>query len=192
MERTQGDVHPKYHFVLKNGQKVKNLHELHSSMKDMDDITFNHHVNDFKNDFHNWVRDIHKDGELANSLLASKTKKEMADVLKRRVKELGNIKNEVKAIETKTEDKPVKKIKKKKTVKKKAAKEAEKGVEKDSPKEEPKKVMLDARAPNFKDEVVKSYKEVVTHPALMRFTVGDFALGLLIGALAGIIISRII
>ncbi len=200
-----GDVHPKYHFVTLKGEKIKNLVDLYNSVKTMDDITFNHHVNDFKNDFHNWVRDIHQDNELANALLASKNKKEMAEVLQKRVVELGNIKKEVKAIEEanagKKEKPEAPKVKPKKEKKARAKKEMVKEAEpkkEEIPEITAEPVESAAIAPEPVEEIVHQVENIVSvpnvaeSPFLMRLTAGDFALGLLIGALAGIIISHII
>lgn len=182
MEGAAGDVPSRHHFIVKNGTRIKNLRELYSSLQSMDDITFNHHVNDFKNDFHNWVRDIHKDNELASELLAAKTKEEMAETLKRRIEELGNIRKEVKKAEAKSEKvekQPAKKRRKPKPAKKTANAQTKKV----QPKEED--VSPEAVIPTApKIEISPSHK--------LRLTAGDFMLGLLIGAIAGLIIARFV
>jgi len=42
--------------LLKDGRLIKNLVELTQMLTDMDDETFNHHVNDAKNDFYEWIK----------------------------------------------------------------------------------------------------------------------------------------
>lgn len=174
-----GDVHPDYHFVAKNGAKIRNLKELHDTVKGMDNITFNHHVNDFNNDFHNWVRDVHNDKELASELLAAKTKKETVAALKRRLDGIrGDIKEpkpaEASAEVVKKEEKSTKKNAKKK---RKAAKT---------------KVEVIPKRPVTQDIPTKD--ETPDHHPMHRTkrAIGDFALGLVIGGIAGMIISKFI
>jgi hypothetical protein len=164
-----GDVHPTHYFVAKDGTKIKNLRELYNSLQSMDDITFNHHVNDFKNDFHNWVRDIHKDNDLASNLLAAKSKKEMVEHLKERIGELQSIRKEVKAVEAKSNIS--KKIKPKKQEKKE--------------KKNTKRIIHHAPA------------ETIEEPAKPNAyfppkTINEFLLGLLIGVIAALIVARFV
>ncbi|MBW2984414.1 hypothetical protein KY361_04820 [Candidatus Woesearchaeota archaeon] len=196
MERALlGDVHPNHHFIAKNGARIRNIRELYNSVKGMDDITFNHHVNDFKNDFHNWVRDIHKDNELAKSLLEARTKKEMAELLKARIEELERVRKEVKAIEAKPAKKaPARKARKRKTAK------AEKTPAQPEPEEEGadsgEEIKEEETAPDVDiieaPEIVDEGKTLLERQVFRNITVGDFALGLIIGAIAGLVLSRII
>jgi hypothetical protein len=167
-----GDVHPNHYFVARDGTKIKNLVDLYNSLQSMDDITFNHHVNDFKNDFHNWVRDIHKDDELASNLLASKSKKEMIEHLKGRVAELQSIRKEVKAVEAKSN-----------IAKKKPQQRKEKKKKKEQKKEVTSNIYQHAEAP---EEEAKP--EVYSPPK----TIHDFLLGLLIGVIAALIVARFV
>ncbi|MBW2980608.1 hypothetical protein KY360_04280 [Candidatus Woesearchaeota archaeon] len=182
MQGAVGDVPSRHHFIVKNGTRIKNLRELYTSLKSMDNITFNHHVNDFKNDFHNWVRDIHKDNRLASDLLAAKNRKEMVEHLKKRVEELQDVKEEVKAAETKIVKKDPRK---KNRRKRKIAAEAQ-------TKEMLPKTNILPERPIAKPVETAIQNTLVQHPSLMKLTVGDFMLGLLIGAIAGLIIARII
>ena len=245
MERTLlGDVHPDHHFIARNGARIKNILELYNSIKDMDDISFNHHVNDFKNDFHNWVRDMHKDNELAKALLEASTQKEMVDVLKAKVGDLQTAKPEIKAVvkeevvkkpevakepivkkivkkavKTIKAVKPVNIIKKKtkvvkapKEIKEKIKPEKIKIVEEAKPKEtkpelkeetvsEPKGELLseveevDKTIPEIgimEAENIIEQERYYERPRLLRLTPGDFALGLIIGTIAGLIIANLI
>ena len=185
MEGTLGDVHPNHHFIAKNGARIRNIRELYNSIKGMDDITFNHHVNDFKNDFHNWVRDIHKDNELAKSLLEAKSKKEMAELLKARIEELGKVRKEVKAIEAQN----VKKAPTKKAGKRNTSKAVKAPAQKQEPEEE--ETVPDVEITEA-PEMVDEGKTLLERQVFRNMTVGDFALGLVIGAIAGLILSKII
>lgn len=75
-------------FWANNGAVIKNLYELHNSLETMDEATFNHHVNEGRNDFYNWVRDVIHDKKLANRLAKLKTRAEIAKSVKERVNEL--------------------------------------------------------------------------------------------------------
>ena len=75
-------------FVLKDGRVLKDLVELAHAHEHMSDDVFNHHVNNYKNDFRNWVRDVFSQKELAAELEKAKTRSELQlAVLKHIVKE---------------------------------------------------------------------------------------------------------
>lgn len=82
-----GDVKPEHYFITKKGKTLKNLEELHNHMAVIEEDEFRHHVNDKKNDFHNWVRDVHKDKILATNLLKAKTRVQTAMHIKNRIQE---------------------------------------------------------------------------------------------------------
>ncbi len=87
-ERILADVVPEHEFRLSDGKSIKNLKELYSAIQGIDDSTFVHHVNGERNDFGNWVKDIHKDYALANSLFSSKSKDECVKAVSSRIYEL--------------------------------------------------------------------------------------------------------
>ncbi len=75
-------------FVLKDGRVLKDLIELAHALEYMSDDVFNHHVNNSKNDFRNWVRDVFSQKELAAELEKAKTRSDLQlAVLKHIVKE---------------------------------------------------------------------------------------------------------
>ena len=82
------DVKEDHHFNLLSGKTLKNLHELHDELEVMEDNVYGHHVSANNNDFHNWVRDIHQDAELANTLKKVKHRKEALLAVKNRIKEV--------------------------------------------------------------------------------------------------------
>lgn len=85
---------PKEHnFKLKNGRQIKNLHGLSKHLDSMDDDTFNHHVNEEKNDFRSWIYDIVNDVHLADKVSKAKDRKGMAKAVKKRVTRLQKEKN---------------------------------------------------------------------------------------------------
>ncbi len=72
-------IPPEHYFNLANGQVLKDLTELKNALKTMDENTFSHHVNENRNDFANWVKDVIKDENLAEQISHARTKE---DILK--------------------------------------------------------------------------------------------------------------
>jgi hypothetical protein len=68
-------VKPEKSFVLVDGKKIGSLPELAIELDTMSDDVFYHHVNEMKNDFANWVRDVFMEPSLAEELIATKDKK---------------------------------------------------------------------------------------------------------------------
>ncbi|RJQ17167.1 hypothetical protein C4573_03885 [Candidatus Woesearchaeota archaeon] len=64
-----------YWFILSSGKEIKNLKELAEDLGDMEDFVFSHHVNDHRNDFSNWIKDVFRDFELAEKIAHCKEKK---------------------------------------------------------------------------------------------------------------------
>ena len=61
-------------FHLKDGRKLSSLLELTEAFESMAEDTFRHHVNDAKNDFSSWTKDVFKDEELAKDIQDIKDK----------------------------------------------------------------------------------------------------------------------
>ena len=72
-ERILADASPEQCFWVNNGPIIKNLSEMTNALACMKDEIFSHHVNEEKNDFGNWVRDVLKDEELANDIAKVKS-----------------------------------------------------------------------------------------------------------------------
>ncbi len=87
------DVPDEHSFKLKSGKQVKNLYELALDLAGMDDETFQHHVNDEKNDFRSWILEIVNDEHLADKLSKVKDRKKMAKLVDKRVLQLEQEKN---------------------------------------------------------------------------------------------------
>jgi hypothetical protein len=73
-KRFLADVNPEHYFRVANGTVIKGIMELDSSLEGMGNETFEYHVNDYRNDFSTWVRDVIRDEKLANELLVVKDK----------------------------------------------------------------------------------------------------------------------
>jgi hypothetical protein len=68
------DADPKHYFYLCDGTVVKNVLELSKCIEKMRDEVFSYHVNDVKNDFSNWIRDVYNDDKLAKRMLETTDK----------------------------------------------------------------------------------------------------------------------
>ncbi|MFH1063733.1 MAG: hypothetical protein V1729_01490 [Candidatus Woesearchaeota archaeon] len=75
---TDKEITPERAFILNNGEQIKNIQGLYQKLQGMDQTVFAHHANEERNDFGNWVKDVHKDYRLANSLFSAKTREECA------------------------------------------------------------------------------------------------------------------
>lgn len=78
-------VNPENYFVLNSGGVLKDIKELALALDHISDDDFRHHVNDMRNDFSNWVRDIFQDAELADELMKTKDKKDTQIIILKRV-----------------------------------------------------------------------------------------------------------
>lgn len=74
---------PEHYFILITGIPLKNLKELALSFETMNDWVFNHHVNDSRNDFSNWIKDIIGEEELAEEIRNIKDMRSMEIVILR-------------------------------------------------------------------------------------------------------------
>ncbi len=76
-------------FWVNNGPILRNLKDLRDALLTMSKETFRYHVNEEKNDFAVWVREVLKDTALANKLAKVKTLKTAAKTVEKRLKEYG-------------------------------------------------------------------------------------------------------
>ena len=82
------DVASEQCFWINNGPILKNLEELANVLPEISDDTFQHHVNNEKNDFSNWIKDVVGDQQLANDLLSSKSKYSALNKIRNRLNSL--------------------------------------------------------------------------------------------------------
>jgi len=80
------DVPERYAFLLKDGKKLLSIEDLAKALRKMEHDVFHHHVTPDRHDFHNWVRDIILDLELAEKILNAKTKDDALKVVEERIK----------------------------------------------------------------------------------------------------------
>lgn len=72
MHRVDGDLT----FKLASGQEISNLFEFAEHLDTMGDDTFNHHANQERNDFSNWIREVFKLEELADTMQQAQSRAE--------------------------------------------------------------------------------------------------------------------
>ncbi len=68
-------------FHFRDGKKAHNLMDLRNVIEKMPLDEFNHHVDEFNNDFANWVEFVYKNPELANDLRKVTTRREILEIL---------------------------------------------------------------------------------------------------------------
>ncbi|MEK6947787.1 MAG: hypothetical protein AABX19_00935 [Nanoarchaeota archaeon] len=73
--------------LLANNRTVSSIKGLYILLQKLDDKIFYAHVNEEKNDFYNWVRDVYQDKKLADDLLWCTNKESMIFCLKSRLEE---------------------------------------------------------------------------------------------------------
>ena len=61
-------------FVLSNGQVIGSLKELALELDNLGDDVFYYHVDEERNDFSNWLKDVLKEMELAENLMDAREK----------------------------------------------------------------------------------------------------------------------
>ncbi len=84
-------------FWLCDGRVLKNSVELADALETMNGDVYSYHVNNEKNDFFNWVRDVIADKKLAILLQKAKTKEIAAKEVRDRITKLSS----QKAVKTK-------------------------------------------------------------------------------------------
>jgi hypothetical protein len=80
----ESKVTPELQFRVHGGSTISSIAELQKALIHMDDTAFAHHVNENKNDFASWIKDVFKDEALANQAAKRKTKLSIASLLANR------------------------------------------------------------------------------------------------------------
>ncbi len=207
-------VKPEHHFWLKNGKPIASMKELADEFEHMDSKTFSHHINEERNDFHNWVRDVFHEQKLADRLLSVESPSDAKDVILERLNEINEEKEkEWKPAVTVPEDffkvkqtdkpkiellpynlpeKPQSNVKKKiikKVVILSDGKPIEKTVEKRSI---VRKYVAEKAKKLDNDDIAKIKREIQTRNYRPDFSMKDFALGFVIGVLVMAIIKSVL
>jgi hypothetical protein len=78
-------TNPEKYFYVSNGSVLRNLTELIAELRSMDANAFSYHVNQDKNDFSNWIRDVFNDKALAKKVEKVQSKEEMARMVEKKI-----------------------------------------------------------------------------------------------------------
>ncbi|MBI4016180.1 MAG: transketolase family protein [Candidatus Aenigmarchaeota archaeon] len=79
---------PELFFKLKDGGVIKNIPELKKAVNSMKEEVYSYHVNDGKNDFASWIRDVFNDTALAENVQTARTKSGVEKELRKVLREL--------------------------------------------------------------------------------------------------------
>jgi hypothetical protein len=82
------DVPEDKRFLCQDGRELKNLLDLVVALREMADETFRAHLDQSKNDFANWVRDVVGDEGLSKALQDTKNRDELSERLASRISQL--------------------------------------------------------------------------------------------------------
>lgn len=72
------EILPEKYFYVCDGTVIKTLNELPDALRNMSPEAFTYHVNEQKNDFYNWVKDVFQISSLARRIKSTKRKETMA------------------------------------------------------------------------------------------------------------------
>src|SRR3989338_9425681 len=70
-------IKPEQYFLLRNGRLIRGISELADILKTIDNETFVHHVNESRNDFSTWIRDVFNEPLLADRISGLKSREEI-------------------------------------------------------------------------------------------------------------------
>ncbi len=72
---------PERHFYLHEGGSLASLEELFAELQTMEHHVYEHHVNEERNDFAAWVRDVMQDRFLAKNIELCREKDQLLKLL---------------------------------------------------------------------------------------------------------------
>jgi hypothetical protein len=72
------EIPPEKYFYVCDGTVVRTINELPDALRNMNPDSFSFHVNEQKNDFYNWVKDVFELSGLARNIKNVKRKETMA------------------------------------------------------------------------------------------------------------------
>ncbi len=75
------ETKPEFYFTAINGQEIKSLFELAYALERMSDDAYYYHVNDYKNDFSSWVKDVFMENNLSEQMKRAHGRLESAVVV---------------------------------------------------------------------------------------------------------------
>jgi hypothetical protein len=84
-KKVLGEAPEEHHFVVSDGSKLGSVLELADALETMTEEVFSHHVNDMRNDFSAWIKDIFEDHNLADDIAKARNKMEAEVAILRRL-----------------------------------------------------------------------------------------------------------
>ena len=72
---------PDKDFILDDGHRIKTLRELKLLLPKMDPKTFQRHVNENRNDFANWTKEVFGAEEVADRMLRTRNSIDLANAI---------------------------------------------------------------------------------------------------------------
>jgi hypothetical protein len=90
-----GKAKPEHWFYCADGSVLTTMQELERKLLTIDGHSHGHHVNQEKNDFSNWIRDVFGDHQLALEVRQAKTPAEAAATIKKHMAEAEKAKKEI-------------------------------------------------------------------------------------------------
>jgi hypothetical protein len=96
-KKIMGRAPEEYSFVLHDGRKLKTAYELIDELETMSEESFRNYVNDMKNDFANWMRDVFQEKHLADEMIKIRSRVDtQRAILKHLVREFKKLEEEQK------------------------------------------------------------------------------------------------
>ena len=74
-------VEPEKSFYFHDGKVARSLKEMVDILGNADDDVFYYHVNDERNDFYNWIKDVFNESDLAEKILPAKNPKDFQIII---------------------------------------------------------------------------------------------------------------
>jgi hypothetical protein len=75
------EIKPEHYFYLCDGRVLKDMIELSECLETINNDVFYYHVNDQRNDFANWVRDIFERRDLADEIMTIREPRQVQVVI---------------------------------------------------------------------------------------------------------------
>jgi hypothetical protein len=74
-------INPEHYFFLRDGRVLKDVIELADTLENINNDIFYHHVNNEKNDFSNWIKDIFENKELSEEIFTIREPRQMQVII---------------------------------------------------------------------------------------------------------------
>src|SRR3989338_9924695 len=74
---------PEHFFYCVDGSVLRSINELEKKLRTLSKEAYRHHVNESKNDFHSWIKDVFQEHEMAREILTAKTQAEAAAIVRK-------------------------------------------------------------------------------------------------------------